>query len=62
VNAVRVRYRAGYGDTADTVPKAIRAWILMHVAAMYEQREAVAAKDIKALPFLAGLIDQYRVW
>jgi uncharacterized phiE125 gp8 family phage protein len=62
VNAVRVRYRAGYGDTADTVPKAIRQWILLHVAAMYEQREAVAAKDMKAVSFLAGLIEQYRVW
>lgn len=62
INAVRVRYRAGYGDTAADVPQAIRTWILLHAAAMYEQREAVAAKDMKSLPFLAGLLDPYRVW
>lgn len=62
VNAVRVRYRAGYGDTAASVPQAIRQWILLHVAAMYEQREAVAPKDMRSLPFLAGLLDPYRVW
>lgn len=61
-SAVRVRYTSGYGDTAATVPQGIRTWILLHVAAMYEQREAVAPKDLKSLPFLAGLIDQYRVW
>ena len=62
VNAVRVRYRAGYGDTAADVPQAIRTWILLHAAAMYENRESVAAGDMKSLPFLAGLIDQYRVY
>lgn len=62
IGAVRVRYTSGFGDTPAAVPQAIRTWILLHVAAMYEHREAVAAKDMKSLPFLAGLIDQYRVW
>ncbi|WP_066339248.1 head-tail connector protein [Azohydromonas lata] len=62
INAVRVRYVAGYGDSAADVPAAIRQWILLHVGAMYEHREATAARELKALPFLAGLLDPYRVY
>lgn len=62
INAVRVRYTSGFGDTPAAVPQVVKSWILLHTAAMYENREALAAKDMKSLPFLAGLIDQYRVW
>ena len=36
---VRIRFICGYGDTSDTVPAAIRQWILMNVANLYENRE-----------------------
>jgi uncharacterized phiE125 gp8 family phage protein len=62
INAVRVRYQAGYGDGPEDVPAAIRQWILLHVGAMYERREAADVATLKSLPFLCGLLDPYRVF
>jgi uncharacterized phiE125 gp8 family phage protein len=62
INTVRVRYTAGYGDSADDVPAAIRQWILLHVGAMYDRREAVDAAGMQPLSFLCGLLDPYRVF
>jgi uncharacterized phiE125 gp8 family phage protein len=62
INAVRVRYTAGYGDSADDVPAAIRQWILLHVGAMYDRREAVDAAGMQPLSFLCSLLDPYRVF
>lgn len=61
VNAVRVRFRAGYGDGPAAVPPTLISWILVHVGAMYAQREA-AGTDLKPLPYLSGLLDPHRVW
>jgi uncharacterized phiE125 gp8 family phage protein len=60
VNAVRVRYAAGW-ETAEAVPDGIKTWILMHVAALYENPEAAGA-DLKPNPFLNGLINSSRVY
>lgn len=38
---LRVAYRAGYGDAASNVPQPIRHALLMHVAALYEQRDSL---------------------
>ncbi len=43
INAVTIRFIAGYGDTAATVPQQIRQAILMMVGHLYEHRESVAA-------------------
>jgi len=63
-----VRYKAGYGDTPDSVPQAIRQAILMLVAHLYESRqgEAPAANyEIQArkdIPYaVASLLQPYRV-
>jgi len=61
LNAVRIRYVAGYG-LADAVPAAIKQWILIKVATLYEQREAVNVGNIvNTIPFVDGLLDEYRV-
>ena len=61
VNAVEVIYTAGYGGAAD-VPQAIKAWILLHVGHLYENREAtMPGISITPLPFLDSLLDPYRV-
>jgi uncharacterized phiE125 gp8 family phage protein len=60
VNAVRVRYTAGYATPAE-VPQPLCIWMLVHVGAMYANREAVG-KDLKPLPYLDRLLDPYRVW
>ena len=55
---VTVEYEAGYGTQAD-VPVQIKQWILVHVGAMYENRESVG-KELKPLPFVSSLLDRYR--
>ena len=61
VNAVEVIYTAGYGTAAD-VPQAIKAWILLHVGHLYENREAtMPGISITPLPFTGSLLDPYRV-
>ena len=61
INAVEVTYTAGYG-TATDVPAAIKAWILLHVGHLYENREAtMPGISITPLPFLGSLLDPYRV-
>lgn len=63
INAVRVRYEAGYGLQASDVPPDIRAWLLLTVAYLYAQREAVDATGRAAeIPsrFVDSLLDPYR--
>ena len=63
-NAVRVRFVAGYGDTASDVPEAIRQWMLMRIGTLYKHREqVVAGMSVAELPgaFVDRLLDPYRV-
>ncbi len=61
INAVRVRYVAGWAD-ADAVPGPIKAWILAMVAALYEHRElAAAGTEVRSLGFIDHLLDPYTV-
>ena len=65
VNAVRVRFEAGYGDTGAAVPAALRQWMLLQVGALYAFRESIAAgASIHELPgrFVDSLLDPYRVF
>lgn len=60
LNAVRIRYVAGYGLAA-AVPAAIKQWILIRVATLYENREGVnIGNNVNAIPFVDGLLDEYR--
>lgn len=66
VNAVRIRFIAGFGDGGD-VPAAIRQWMLLHIGGMYDNRSStVVAPGVVAaeLPnqFLNGLLDPFRVY
>lgn len=63
-NAVKVRYTAGFG-LAVAVPSTIKAWILLRVGALYENREsAVSGQAIQQAPrdFADGLLDRYKVY
>lgn len=60
-NSVRVRFVAGYGTQAD-VPVGIKQWMLLHIAAAYENRGALNERDMKPLAFLDTLIAFERVW
>ena len=68
INAVAITYKAGYlaGGTAqqqrDAVPEDLRAWLLIRVATLYENRESVS---FASAPFnitaLDSLWQPYRV-
>lgn len=57
IGAITVTYTAGYGD-ATAVPAGIRAWILLRVARMYENREEPVDGEA-ASSYLDGLLDPY---
>jgi uncharacterized phiE125 gp8 family phage protein len=63
INAVALRYVAGYAD-ATAVPESIKAWIKLMVGAMYESREAetVGSGSAIKLGFADRLLDRYKVW
>lgn len=61
-NAVRIRFRAGYGTAATDVPQGLRSAILLHVGALFENREREGAQvfenhayDDLVFPFLIVL-------
>jgi uncharacterized phiE125 gp8 family phage protein len=61
VNAVKVRYVAGWANAA-AVPQGIKQWMLLNIGHWYENREASTGGGLVALPFIASLLDRYRVW
>lgn len=60
MNAIEVRFVAGYGDATD-VPKAIKAAINMHVAGLYEHREANTDIKVEDNPAASRLLWKHRV-
>lgn len=61
INAVTVTYTAGYASAAD-VPQPIKHWILLMVGHYYENREAsVQQISMTPLPFVAALLDPFRL-
>jgi uncharacterized phiE125 gp8 family phage protein len=66
VNAVRVRYVAGFGAASD-VPEDIRTWIKIRVGTLYDNPQAVVLSNLSkqaiiSMPhsFIDGLLDNYR--
>lgn len=62
-NCVTLRYTTGYPDAA-SVPAKIRLWMLLTVAFLYEQREAmVIGERISEIPnrYVDGYLDSFRV-
>ena len=63
--SVRITYSAGYGPSTADIPAGVRQWILLNVAAMYAQREAIDASGrAAALPsrFVDRLLDAERLY
>lgn len=62
--AVQVRYTAGLpvADAAKA-PEAIKAWIKLRLATLYQHREQIAAGvSVAEIPFVNHLLDPYKVW
>lgn len=63
VNAIKVSFQAGFGDTASSVPEDIKQAVLLLVGHLYENREAVT-KDISPTELPLGvrtLLDSYKI-
>ncbi|MBU4529713.1 MAG: head-tail connector protein [Hoeflea sp.] len=61
INAVRVRYVAGYGATAADVPAAIREAILQIASSYFENRESVSDVSMMSVPHGAeSTLDNFR--
>mgnify|MGYP000229230516 CR=1 FL=1 len=61
-NAVKVRYTAGYGATAASVPLAIRQWMLFAVGLMYAYPEGAMSNSLQPLTYVDRMLDEYRIW
>lgn len=59
--AVRVSYRAGYGDHPADVPAPLRSWILLAVGDLYERRNASAEQPATPHQFVDGLLQPFRL-
>lgn len=57
INAVSVRYVAGY----TTVPEPIKSWILVAIATMYENRTSEDRYPTSKFGFVDRLLDRYKV-
>lgn len=60
-NAVRVRISCGLTP----VPETVRAWMLMHIGALYKHAESVTSGvSVAELPgrFVDRLLDRWRIW
>lgn len=61
-DAVRVRFVAGYGDTADKVPAPIRSAALLFAGDLYERREAtIVGISVAVNPAVDRLIAPYNL-
>jgi uncharacterized phiE125 gp8 family phage protein len=59
-NAVRIRFELGWSDPAD-VPEDIKLWITAHAVQALQSPDGLASADLRALPFVDALLDEYRI-
>lgn len=64
IGSVQVTYTAGYGADDTSVPTAIKQWLAMNVATIYENRERCVVGTrvtVSELPYVDRLMDGYRI-
>ena len=59
---MRVRFVAGYGATAASVPDDIRLWMIAHACQVLRLPEGITSGTLAPLPFVDRLLDAYMVW
>ena len=63
INAIEITLTAGWPNAA-AVPQPIKSWMLLRIAAMYENRESdivLQRGTVDSLPFVDALLAPYRV-
>ena len=58
-NAVRIELTCGYPQ--GQLPQPIREWVLLHVAAWFENPQAVGESRLATMPYVDALLQPYRV-
>lgn len=58
-NAVQIQYQVGYSSV--TIPASIKAWILLMVGTLYENRESASERPVADNPFADALLARYTV-
>lgn len=62
VNAVLIRFTAGYADAA-AVPQEIKNWMYLRIGMLYENREEfIVGGSIAEIPFVDRMLDDAKVW
>ncbi|MDE0724646.1 MAG: head-tail connector protein [Alphaproteobacteria bacterium] len=63
MGAVKVTYKAGYGDSADDVPEDLKSGLKMHVGHLFDHREATTpGVKVEKVPFgMQYLFTPYRI-
>ena len=59
--AVVVTFKAGWGDTAASVPQQVRQFLLFRIADFYENRETYTTEKREPIPFIESLIRSERL-
>lgn len=65
LNKITIRYVCGFGSEASDVPETVRQWILVRLADLFDNPQAVAIGTIVSeLPYsyIDGLLDDVKVW
>ena len=63
LNGVIIEFKAGYGDTADTIPEKVKQAIKVLIGELYEHRELTDVKELKEVPFAVhALLGLERIW
>lgn len=60
IGAVAVNYTAGYGSALD-VPEGIKAWMLLRIGMLEQNREEVTTDRVAPLPHVDGMLDGYAI-
>lgn len=60
--AVKVQYKAGYGDAPASIPAPIVQWIKLGLTDLYESRARSSERPALPQDFADGLLDPYRLW
>jgi uncharacterized phiE125 gp8 family phage protein len=58
-NAVQIQYQVGYSSV--TIPASIKAYILLMVGTLYENRESASERPVSDNPFADALLARYIV-
>lgn len=60
--AVRIRFVCGYGASADSVPTAIRLWIISQCIAAINNPDGLAGKELATMDYVDALLEPFTLW